>query len=299
MSSSDPNVKSTTPISSTDVDAYSICLVVCYFGECPAGAEVFFKSCAKNPTIDFLIFSDCLTQEMAPTNVSIHNSSLEDIRERASQTLGFPVSLDYAYKLCDFKPAFGHIFKDDLAAYDFWGMTDLDVIFGNLRRFISNELLEAFDVITCRQDYVVGHFTLYRNQGRAKTLYRESKDFERVFRSSNFYSFTECGKQWDDFRRQQGIDDEHATIDSITHVVNRLAASKKIRAAFLPLVREKEHLSKPDWLLCWDNGRLLDMYRDEEIMYLHYHLLPQKNLRPEWTTTPDKFYLDPQGYIAA
>ena len=41
------------------------------------------------------------------------------------------------YKLCDYKPVYGLIFDEDLQDYDFWGHCDVDLIFGDIRKFIN------------------------------------------------------------------------------------------------------------------------------------------------------------------
>ena len=207
-----------------------ICLVICYIGKTPPGIEVFFKSCKKNPTIQFLIFTDQRWANIAPANVTIVRTTLESLRKLATTKLGFPVTLDHPYKLCDFKPAYGDMFAEYLASYKFWGVTDLDVIFGDIRRFITDEVLENYDVITSRQDFLTGHFTLYRNRDYTRSFYRHSRDYKRIFQTDSCLSFAECGRQWSNFRNGEGTGDEDALIDSATHVANRLARQKKIKS---------------------------------------------------------------------
>jgi hypothetical protein len=50
------------------------------------------------------------------------------------------------------------LFQEYLADYDFWGYCDLDVLFGNLEEFLTDEKLERFDKI-----YDVGHLSILRN----------------------------------------------------------------------------------------------------------------------------------------
>ena len=90
----------------------SICIVVCYMGQCPPWISLFFKSCAGNPDIDFLIFTDCIPADQAPPNVSIVQTTLEEIAYRATHIVGLQVSLAKPYKLCDFKVAYGEIFRE-------------------------------------------------------------------------------------------------------------------------------------------------------------------------------------------
>ncbi len=277
----------------------TICIVVCYFGKCPAWIYLFLASCKTNPTIHFLIFTDCIHPVATPPNVEIVYASLQQIRTKASERLGFDVTIDTPYKVCDLKPAYGEVFSEYLAPYDFWGMTDLDVIFGNIRQFIDDEILRKFDVINAYSDYIVGHFCLYRNTPFFRSLFRESRDFKKVLQSKEMLSFTECGRQWRDFSMHQNRGDDSANIDSMTHVVNRLAAEQRLRAYFATLVKEKPNLHKTEWLLCWDNGRLYEIKEGREIMYFHFHLFKQSNdfHIPDWKLIPERFYINKHGFF--
>lgn len=63
-----------------------------------------------------------------PQNVKIIYKTLEEIKASAFQKLGFKVNIDYPYKLCDFKPAYGFLFPEIIKDYDFWTQSDLDII---------------------------------------------------------------------------------------------------------------------------------------------------------------------------
>ena len=45
--------------------------------------------------------------------------SIEAFKVDATKVLGFEVVAKTGYKLCDFKPAYGHIFFDYIKEYDF------------------------------------------------------------------------------------------------------------------------------------------------------------------------------------
>ncbi len=278
----------------------SVCLVICYFGKTPAWIRFFFKTCAHNPALNFLIFTDCIRAEDAPANVEVIPCTLDDIRGQASKTLHLEAALDRPYKLCDFKAAYGAIFSSYLSPYTFWGMTDLDVIFGNISTFISDDMLQSYDVINAHSDYLVGHFSLYRNEAPFDRLFTTSPDFEKVFSSPQIYSFAECNFAWTAFSRKQTHRAKEASdIESMTHLVNRLAAADQLKKCFLPLVREKPELHKQNWLLCWQNGKLLDVNLDMEIMYFHFHLFkksPQFRI-PDWPSIPDTFYINKHGFF--
>ena len=74
-----------------------------------------------------------------PDNVIIKYKTLEEVETTAAEKLGFPVKIATSYKLCDFKPAYGFLFPEILKEFKFWGHGDIDVIYGNIRKFISKK----------------------------------------------------------------------------------------------------------------------------------------------------------------
>ena len=114
-----------------------IIILICYYGEFPWYFSYFLHSCKYNPTIDFLIFSDIKHTYHLPVNVMIVNKSIEEIKTLTSKKLGFKINIDFPYKLCDYKPAYGLIFEDYTRGYNFWGQSDIDVIYGNIRNFMQ------------------------------------------------------------------------------------------------------------------------------------------------------------------
>ena len=137
---------------------YRIGIIICYFGKLPDMTPLWLESCARNKAFDFLIYTDQEISCQAP-NIHVHTTTLPQIAQRIKETLGLEqVGLYSAYKLCDFKPMYGEIFAADLVDYDFWGMCDLDVIFGQLDRFITEEILDRYEKV-----YQLGHLTLYKN----------------------------------------------------------------------------------------------------------------------------------------
>ena len=47
------------------------------------------------------------------------------------------INLRSPYKLCDLKPAYGYIFNNLLKDFDYWGYSDLDLLFGNLDELLK------------------------------------------------------------------------------------------------------------------------------------------------------------------
>lgn len=140
----------------------SIVLITCYFGQFPWYFDFFLKSCQTNPTVNYLIFSDCKLPNLIPENVKFVNFTLQSCNNLFTEKLGFEVQFTNPYKLCDFKPAYGFLFSSYIKEYDFWGVTDIDVIFGRIREFITNEILHTNEFISVRNDYPTGSFMLFK-----------------------------------------------------------------------------------------------------------------------------------------
>lgn len=133
----------------------SICLVVLYFGKLPNYFNLWLTSCKYNKTINFLLFIDDETKYDYPDNVKVIYTTFENIKNQIQSKFDFNISLKKPYKLCDYKPAYGYIFNEYLEKYDLWGHCDLDVIFGNLRKFLSEEILMQNDKIYRHRSFFI------------------------------------------------------------------------------------------------------------------------------------------------
>jgi uncharacterized protein DUF6625 len=143
----------------------SIRLVVPYFGQRPAYFPLVVRSMAANPDVSWLLLTDQPVPD-APGNVAVQLCAFDDLAERIRRFFTFPISLERPYKICDFRPAFGEIFADELAGYDFWGHSDLDVIFGRIRDHLPASAFQADKVL------FNGNFSLYRNDPDTAGWYR-------------------------------------------------------------------------------------------------------------------------------
>ncbi len=143
---------------------FSIAILTCWYGPYPWYLPYFIHSCKYNPTIDYILITDNKEPILnKPVNVKIIYKTLDAIKAQASKKLGFTVNIDYPYKLCDYKPAYGFLFPEIIEGYDFWGHGDVDVVYGNIRDFMTNELLNNYDIISSRHEYITGTFCLFRN----------------------------------------------------------------------------------------------------------------------------------------
>ena len=88
----------------------TIAVLICYFGKLPWYFNYFIHSCKYNPSIDFIIITDDTDYaRKLPGNVKLLYKSLQEINKLATKRLGLNINIKAAYKLCDFKPAYGLI----------------------------------------------------------------------------------------------------------------------------------------------------------------------------------------------
>jgi hypothetical protein len=233
-----------------------ILVFVVYFGEFPNYFDLTLDSMKRNGEIDWLFVTDQNIDDI-PSNVKLNRISFEKFREFVQASFDFQISLNDPYKICDFRPAFGKIFRDTLGDYDFWGHCDLDVIFGNILESIPARAW-TFDKILIK-----GALGFYRNTKRTNELYAvdhaDTLDSRKAFSSEeNLYfdewhgviqKFLREGIQfWNDDTVYFDIDKNSFRIKTVDHM--------RIRPKFVP------------------DGRILmfDKLLDEQVQGAYIHL---------------------------
>lgn len=246
----------------------SIAYVIPYFGKFPKGFELFLMSCKNNPTIDWLIFTDDKTEYEYPENVKVFYDTFEGIKKRVQQNFDFQIVLDKPYKFCDYKPAYGEIFREELKEYDFWGMCDLDLAWGDIRKFITNEILESYERIG-----FLGHSTIFKNVPEVNARYRtmiDGNNYKKVYTTEGAFAFDEVG------------------MDAIYEKLNIEYYNKIIFANlkkydygfFLDLMPEEDIEKNEHQVFILKDGNLTRYYvRDhkiftEDFMYIHFWCRP-------------------------
>jgi len=172
-------------------EVVKICILIPYFGKWPDWFSYFLKSCSYNPDIDWYFFSDAGNLPIQNKNLFLVQMTLNDFNILASRKLQHHINIKYPYKLCDIKPAYGRIFEEFVKQYDFWGYGDLDLLYGNIRQFLNQEILSSFDIISCHSEFVSGHLCFLRNSPEILDLYREGDHYKSVFRKKFYLGFDE------------------------------------------------------------------------------------------------------------
>ena len=240
----------------------SLIILLSFFGEFPWYFNFFLHSCKNNPTVSFYIITDNNKIFNKPKNVSLVTKTIKQFQKLATEKLGFPTALIQAYKICDFRPSLGFLFPELIAGFDFWGYGDIDIIYGNLRKFLTDELLDNYDIFSFRPEYLTGSFTILRNTKKINTLFMQSRDYKIVLSQNEYFNFDECNFIFSPLQDEISIDEIPCQIESMTHVVRR---------------KEKEHSLRPyfDWHLVegsagnvkWNNGKIIYMNQFEAILY--------------------------------
>jgi hypothetical protein len=264
------------------INGIKICFIVAYFGKWPIWFPAFLHSCKKNPTINWIFFTDCGSPAHHSSNVVFYNRTLAQIRELIKRKIGKEATFEDAYKVPDYKPAFGVLFDDYLNDFDFWGHCDIDIIFGDIRKYATDEILSKYDVFSTRKGMISGHFSLFRNTIGTNHLFQQSIEFSQVVRQVECRAFDEEG---------------------MTRLITRLARTGSIRV-YWPKSMHNYSDPKTDTpstlpryinKYFWDNGRLFDCTGDSvvEILYLHFMTWKKTLTRCEFDygSDPERFYI--------
>jgi hypothetical protein len=263
-----------------------IAFIVIYFGSVPWYFRFFQESCVHNPDVDFILITDLDLKGDMPDNIIVVRSSLDEISKKCTDRLGFKISLMNPYKLCDLKPAYGWIFSDLIEGYDFWGHSDIDLVFGNIRSLLTADILNRYDVITSKREYIAGFFSLFRNNKKINTLFMRSRDYRKVFQDSAFYDFDECSWEWEALINGKKVWELKSEIESITHVIKNAERAGEI-AVFWDAM--EHHPGE----IVWARGDLLNS-KQQRILLCHFIFFKQLHFKyvPTWKTIPDRYYIN-------
>ena len=150
-----------------------IIFIIPYFGKFKNYFQLFLNSCKYNDTVNWLIFTDDYTEFQYPNNVKVVYTTFEKIRNQIQSKFDFKICLEKPYKLCDYKVTYGYVFSEYIKQYDFWGYCDIDLIWGNIRKFYTDNLLNNNDKIG-----FYGHCTIYRNNEEINKMFMKKNKWK-------------------------------------------------------------------------------------------------------------------------
>lgn len=166
-----------------------VVIINIYFGKLPDYFQLWLNSCQYNKEFNWIIFTDDETQYKYPSNVSKYICTLNDIKDKIIKKINLDIKVDNPYKLCDFKTIYGNIFEEYIQDFTHWGYCDLDMIFGDLSKYITDDILNKYDRVLNK-----GHLTIYKNNKKVNNYYilpYSGENYKYIFESKYHYGFDE------------------------------------------------------------------------------------------------------------
>lgn len=278
-----------------------ICLIIPYFGKLPNYFNFWLKSCEYNKSIDWLLVTDNNINNL-PNNIKLLNTSFSDLVSYIQKRFDFNLNIQTPYKLCDFKPCYGYIFKDFLNEYDFWGHCDMDLIWGDIRSFLPDDVLNSYDRI-----FDQGHLSIYRNNNIVNSWFKtlppvSSKYTYQIILSSQLnYAFDEEGGKtsWGGINqmvRNMNLKQYNKMcFDDVSFTQKNFYSRRPIKGLEDKTRKEKIHFPM---FFKFNKGRLYrvvkigNSFDISETLYAHFQkrdLLIQTNNLNEYSIVPNKF----------
>ncbi len=108
---------------------------------------------------------------------------------------GNDIKISDPYKLCDYKQVYGIIFDKWVKDFDYWGFCDCDLIFGDIRKYVTDKLLDSYEHL-----FIYGHFQIKKNTPEVNDYYKlkhldktnkRSLEWENVIKKEECIGFDE------------------------------------------------------------------------------------------------------------
>jgi hypothetical protein len=264
-----------------------VIVIAVYFGALPRWMDLWLESCRCNGTLDFLVVTDRPTDALPkPGNVTFVSMSFQAFVETASDRIGVPISQMDPYKICDLRPMYGRIFEDRIRGYDYWGHCDLDVIWGDIRKFLVLHDLEKYDRFLDR-----GHLSLYRNQASVNDRFREVGDAQlrEIFSIPQNRFFDEV------IMNRLYARNRYPHFDTCLYVDVDLFLRK-----FLNCHHKGGSGNHRHQICYWENGRLVCAYftrgemHEKELIYIHFQ---KRRMARAIEATGASFFIVDEGFV--
>lgn len=234
---------------------HKIVILIPYFGDWPAWMNFFVESCRWNRDIEWLLFNDRPPPENRSPNVRYERISFANYCEQLSDALGIQVGAKVPYKLCDVRPALPFVHAGLVNRFDFVGTGDLDVIYGDIRKFYDDRLLTDYDLFSSHSDRVSGHLCLMRNREDVVNAFRKARGWKQAFTRTDYVNF-----------------DERAFCNLFSgsrRTLFRPSSTDSIRCFFREAYSTPGATDRMRWY--WREGRLTnEFYPHHPLMYLHF-----------------------------
>jgi hypothetical protein len=272
-----------------------IAFLIPYFGKWPEWMELYIDSIERNSSVDFHFITDCDTTISSAKNIIFHSISFEEYVAQAQQKLGVPINISNPYKICDLRPFFGIIHENIIKDYDFFGWTDVDLLFGDIRSFYTDDILANYDVLSSHKIRLAGHCALLRTTKKYREIGFKVYDWKTALLNPNFVGIDEhgmtnalCMTFWDKLS-------EKVKIPWISSLF-KWRRNQKMKPYYfkeqyttpftaIPWLDGSLHSKQPDtWK--YQNGVITNTRDDKNFMYIHFMNFKSDQWRHDNTPAP-------------
>ncbi|MFA5155568.1 MAG: DUF6625 family protein [Patescibacteria group bacterium] len=252
----------------------SIIIIIDYFGgQWPRWFPFYLESCRRNPDITWLIHTDCPVDSFNIKNVIFRSMTRAAYIRHVSERLQINFAPADDYKLCDLKPTRGVLFEEEIRGYDFFGYGDIDVIYGDIRRFYTAEVLKN-NVLSTSATMIAGHLALFRNSAWLRNAFRRVKDWRQVLEDSVYRHFDE-DMLIEVFRYPAGLSPRQRFFYDLLRprgikYRHKLYLQEQFTTPLTPM-RWRDGSAEHPTVWFWQNGRVTDRRQyGNEYIYLHF-----------------------------
>lgn len=174
------------------------CFVLTQFGSSHTWTQKYFDNIATLEKYGWYwkIFTPN-KYEKIPSNVEIIPMTIEELNvlmfnkigvnpENKILTNGTP-----SKHVSDFYVASGKIFEDYLKGFDYWGITNWDIVYGRLDKFLPDSELTKYDVWTDDVNTINGIFCLFKNEVYVNLLFMEIPHWKEMFTTHQLFGTDE------------------------------------------------------------------------------------------------------------
>lgn len=246
----------------------TINIIIPYFGNFPNYYQLFLNSCSYNDTINWTIITDNAVDYDYPSNVKRVNMTFEDAKYLIKSKFDFDLAISSVHKLCELKPAYGYIFDELINGYDYWGYGDLDLIYGDMRSFLTDDIL-SYDKI-----FTLGHLSLVRNTEEINQLFMKEISgkelYKEAFSNNKNYNFDE------EFMGKPNINTIFREYGYSVWEQSFAADIYTKSNHFIIDIGDGKTEDRKDAFFVWNNGKLVRFFKENanivEKEYLYVHL---------------------------
>jgi hypothetical protein len=171
----------------------SIIIIIPYFGKFPEWSDLFFETLRCNSSIDFYFFTDCDIEIYEYSNIKYQKISFEDYISFVNNRIDLNFNPPNPYKLCDLRPLYGYIHYDIINKYDFYGWTDMDILFGDIRSFYTEDILSKYEVLSTHNVRISGHLSLFKNSKKNIMMFKKIYNWKEALYKKDFVGIDEHG----------------------------------------------------------------------------------------------------------